>query len=217
MIRHSAALAATVLLAACGSGGEEAQAAENADAGSDAPRAAEAPMDDLPDLAPVLDFANARDCEWSEAAEGIFEGATVFGDDYVSRPGTVSIPGIAEPVTARLDRPMAEAPDVVSVELDFEGRWLGLPVTGLADSFIEEGDGLWGRAVRFDAPVAEVAAALADAGFDVAPDGSERQRVIADEGGDRVLMVSSIEEEDGESVFYCNQPYLFEGQEYISR
>ena len=205
-------LSTMVLLAACGSGEEEARAADQDDTAAGVARTASA--DELSDLSALLDFSAARDCEWSAAANSAFEDATVFGDDYVTRPGTVTIPGVEEPVTARLERPFDDAPDFIRYFLDFEGQWLGLKVTGLTDAFIEEGDGVWGKGIRFDASVAEVASALAEAGFDVDPNGGERERELSNEGGDRVIMATSVAEVEGETVFYCNQPYIFEGQTF---
>ena len=205
-------LSALALLAGCGSGEERAVTADETDT-ADATAQREL-SDALPDLSALLDFTAARDCSWSEEAYRVFEQATVFGDDYVSRPGTVSIAGLDAPVTARLERPYDDAPDFVQVYLDFEGQWLGLKVTGLTDAFIEEGDGVWSKGVRFDAPVADVAAALAQAGFDVEPTGGERQRDLSNEDGERVVVATAVTEVDGETVFYCNQPYIYEGQTF---
>jgi hypothetical protein len=205
-------LSALALFAGCGSSEDQALAADQGDGGSET--APTDMQDDLPDLGSVLDFANARDCEWSAPASTIFEQATVFGDDYVTRPGTVSIQGLDEPVTARLERPYDDAPDFVQVYLDFEARWLGLKVIGLSDAFIEEGDGVWSKGIRFDAPVAEVVAALTEAGFDVSTDGSQRDRELSSEDGERMVMASAVTRVDGETVFYCNQPYIYEGQTF---
>jgi hypothetical protein len=163
-----------------------------------------------PDLAPVLDFAKAETCQWSEAAERIFEEDTVFGDDYVSRPGTVTIPGLADPVTAVLSRPEPEYPDYVEVQLDFTGEWNGLQVVGLSDAFLEESGGVFARGIRFAAPVAEVASAMAAAGFNVNADGSERSVPL--EGADFSrgdMAITSVEADGADAVFYCNQ--VFEG------
>lgn len=205
-------LSALALLAGCGSGEERALAAEGTEAEPAA--AGGGPSDALPDLSGLLDFAAARDCDWSEEAYRVFEEASVFGDDYVSRPGTVTIAGLDAPVTARLERPYDDAPDFVQVYLDFEGRWLGLRVVGLADAFIEEGDGVWSKGIRFDAPVSEVAAALSAAGFDVSADGSQREREISSENGDRMVMASAVVREGDETLFLCNQPYIYEGQTF---
>lgn len=203
-------LSTLAVLAGCGPG--EAPAAGGAEA-EDATGQSGLP-DGLADLSPWLDFAAARDCGWSEEAYRVFEEASVFGDDYVSRPGTVTIAGLDAPVTARLERPYDDAPDFVQVHLDFEGQWLGLKVTGLTDAFIEEGDGVWGKGIRFDAPVSEVAAALSAAGFDVSADGSQRERELSSEDGERMVMASAVTRVDGETVFYCNQPYIYEGQTF---
>ncbi len=169
-----------------------------------------APTVQGPSLAPVLDFAKAETCQWSEAAERIFEEDTVFGDDYVSRPGTVTIPGLADPVTAVLTRPEPEYPEYVQVQLDFMGEWNGLQVVGLNDAFFEESGGVFARGIRFAAPVAEVASAMAAAGFNVNADGSERSVPL--EGADFSrgdMAITSVEADGADAVFYCNQ--VFEG------
>lgn len=169
-----------------------------------------APSIDGPNLAGVLDFANPATCQWGEAAERIFEADTVFGEDYVSRPGTVSIPGIDNAVTARLSRPEPEYPEYVQVELDFTGEWNGLQVTGMTDAFYEESGGVFARGVRFAEPVEEVTSALSAAGFNLNADGSERSTPLTGADfsqGD--LAITIVEALDSGSVFRCNQ--VFEG------
>lgn len=161
-------------------------------------------------LAAVLDFKNAANCEWGDAADKIFETQVVFGDGGALRPGRVTISGIAEPVTAKLSRPEREYPDYVEAQLDFTGEWKGLQVVGLTDAFFEESGGVFARGIRFAAPVAEVASILAAAGFNVNADGSERSLPLRGpdfSDGDEV--VTAIETNGSETVFFCNQ--VFEG------
>lgn len=215
--RIGCVVAVSALLMGCG---DSAGASASDVAGQDRSPSAEAspvsdPLAGLPDLTDALAFKNPRDCEWGEAADGLFQNATVFGDDYVARPGTVTVPGIEQPVVARLSRPDSDIPDYVKVSLDFEGQWLGLKVRGLTNAFLEEGDGVYGRGVRFDAPVEKVTEALAGAGFDINADGTMRERTISqDEYGERSVMATQVGREGDETIFYCNQPYLYEGQSF---
>lgn len=211
------AIAMSVLLVGCGdsAGASAGDVAEQ----SGSPLAESPTMPDplagLPDLADALAFKNQRDCEWGEVADGFFQNATVFGEDYVARPGTVTVPGVGQPVVARLSRPDSDIPDYVVVSLDFEGQWLGLMVSGLTDAFLEEGDGVFSRGIRFNEPVDRVAEALAGAGFDINADGTMRQRTISqDEYGERTTMATQVGREGDEVIFYCNQPYLSEGQSF---
>lgn len=211
------AIVVSVLLVGCGdnAGASAGDVAEQS--GSPSPEApiVSDPLAGLPDLADALTFRNSRDWEWGEVADGLFQNATVFGDDYVTRPGTVTVPGVEQPVVARLSRPDSDMPDYVVVSLDFEGQWLGLKVSGLTDAFLEESDGVFGRSIRFDEPVEKVAEALAGAGFDINADGTMRQRTIAQgEYGERSVMATQISREGDDTIFYCNQPYLYEGQSF---
>lgn len=215
--RFGCLVSMSVFLAGCGdrAGASASDLAEQG--GSPPPKSPTMPdpLAGLPDLADTLTFSNSRDCEWGEVADGLFQNATVFGDDYVARPGTVRVPNVEQPVVARLSRPDRDIPDYVVVSLDFEGQWLGLKVSGLTDAFLEEGDGVFGRGVRFDAPVEKVMEALAREGFDINSDGTMRERTISqDEYGERSVMVTQVGREGDEAIFYCNQPYLYEGQSF---
>lgn len=215
--RIGCAIAMSALLMGCGdsAGASASDVAEQGRSSSAESPIVSDPLAGLPDLTGALAFKNPRDCEWGEVADGLFQNATVFGDDYVARPGTVTVPGIEQPVVARLSRPDSDIPDYVKVSLDFEGQWLGLKVSGLTDAFLEEGDGVYSRGVRFDAPVEKVTEALAGAGFDINADGTMRERTISqDEYGERSVMATQVGREGDETVFYCNQPYLYEGQSF---
>lgn len=218
------ALAVSFFMTGCGnsSGGSDTNnrnsnntASEQIEAVIDEPRSTPDPLAGLPDLADTLAFNNPRNCEWGEVADDLFQNATVFGEDYVVRPGTVTVPGIQQPVVARLSRPDSDIPDYVKVSLNFEGQWLGLKVSGMTNAFLEEGDGVYGRGIRFDAPVEKVTEALASAGFDINANGTMRKRTISqDEYGERSVMATQVSREEDETIFYCNQPYLYEGQSF---
>ena len=210
---------ACLILAAGCSSGEASSASETGEAGTATASAVDkiaASAIEGPALAPVLDFKDAVACEWSVAADTIFENSKVFGDDYVTRPGTVAIPGIDKQVTAKLSRPDAEAPDLIELALDFKGEWLGLQVTGLSDMFYEESGGIFGRAIRFDASLAETAKALSAAGFRINADGSERaytadnpdKAISQDDFMGEEFVLTWLEEKDGETQFGCNLIYV---------
>lgn len=208
--------ACLVLAAGCSSG-EASGVSEAGGTSAGAVAKSAEPALEGPALASVLDFRNPLTCEWSAAADTIFENSKVFGEDYVMRPGTVSIPGIDKEVTAKLSRPDAEAPDLIELALDFKGEWLGLQVTGLTDMFYEESGGIFGRAIRFDAPLAETAKALSSAGFRVNADGSERaytadapdKTISQDDFMGDEFVLTWLEEKDGQTQFGCN--YIYAG------
>lgn len=196
------------MVAACGDNRDNLDTSGNgvgqeADAGTVQPSAKPDPLAALPELSDALTFKNPRNCEWGAAAERIFESATSFGNDYVTRPGTVNVPGIEQPVTARLTRPYSDSPDYIETFLDFEGQWLGLKVVGLNQAGIEEGD-LAGRSIRFDEPVQKVAEAMSSAGFDVNADGTVRDRTISSGEHENTVATTKIDLIDGVAVFSCN-------------
>jgi hypothetical protein len=170
-----------------------------------------------------LDFANAKTCQFSDAATNVLDGASRFDQKRRSRntvPASVRVPGIAKPVRGRVVRPDASSPSYVEVYVDFTGRWNGLSVLGMQDAFIEESDGVFGTGIRFREPVGTVASRLAAAGFVVNRDGSTRIQEkraenvrYTDERGrirtQRVIdgVVTSIERRGGETVFLCNEVY----------
>lgn len=211
------ATAAMIIVAGCSGAGADDQSAMVAGQESGDAAAPEAePSVAGPNLDTVLTFKNASICEWGDAAESIFEQKVTWEGD-VLRPGQMTIAGIAEPVTAKLSRPDKENPDYVEAQLDFMGEWHGLQVVGLTDAFFEESGGVFGRGIRFDAPVADVTAALAAAGFNVNADGSERafvpdqpgQAVNPDDFMGEEFVMTSVTAEGEETVFNCN--YIFAG------
>jgi len=216
--RTLAVTAALMLISACSAGDTDdgsRLAQESKPDGAAGPETG--PEIEGPNLQAVLDFANPSRCEWGAPAETIFGQKAVFDDNDQLQPGTIKIPGVADPVTATLSRPDEEYPDYVEADLDFKGEWLGLQVVGLTDAFFEESGGMFGRGIRFDAPIAEVSSALIEAGFEVNADGSERafapdrpdQPVDPDELMGEDFVSTSITVQGSETVFLCN--YVFAG------
>ncbi|MGP1352183.1 MAG: hypothetical protein ACTS1Z_02575 [Parasphingopyxis sp.] len=200
-------------LAACGDA-SGASAAEDANGETESTAATEsvtADAADLPDLDDFLNFADPRTCEYSESFTSAM--ATVFemNDDPnaapIAGPGSVTIPGIAEPVPTQMARPYADegSPEVIEYQLDFEGRWLGLHVVGYEDAMIEESCCIWASGIRFDEPVERVTEALIEAGYPVNADGSERETPMED----AARAVTEVRENDGVTVFYCNQVFEY--------
>lgn len=163
----------------------------------------------LPDLK-WLDFKNPKRCTWSDAADAIFANATGFDERkmYGTIPATVRIPGIARPVTSRITRPEKSAPGIVTYYLDFKGRWNGLTVLGLTDTFVEMSEGVDGTGIRFAEPVDVVARRLAQVGFVVNPKGGSRNQVDKrDRDGNIDGVVTYLERQKGETVFLCDEVY----------
>jgi len=42
----------------------------------------------------------------------------------------------------------------------------------------------------------------------------QRQRELSNQSGEREVMASAVMEVEGETVFYCNRPYIYEGQTF---
>lgn len=199
-------------VSACGdaSGNAAAQGA-NGLATEASVETAEAGEADLHDLNDFLNFADPATCEYSESFTSAMESAFEMNEDPnaapIAGPGSVSIPGIAEPVATQMSRPYADegSPEVIEYHLDFEGRWLGLHVVGYENAMIEESCCIWASGIRFDEPVGRVTAALIDAGYPVNPDGSERETPM----DDAMRAVTEVQDSEGVTVFYCNQVFEY--------
>lgn len=171
-----------------------------------------------------LAFSNPKTCEWSAAAENVLRGAYTFDDKRMTNitvPATTRLPGTGEAVKGQVSWPSGRNSNHVRIDVDFKGSWNGLTVLGLTDEFLEESDGLWGKGIRFAEPVGVVAQKLAQSGFVVNADGSEREQVdqvettrFPDERGRMRTyrningVVTSVSKRNGETVFLCN--YVFQ-------
>lgn len=168
---------------------------------------------ELVGIAPRLDwlnFKNAKRCQWSDEANLIFDNAVGFDErrTFPTIPATVRIPGIAKPVKSRITRPERDAPAYVTYYLDFRGRWNGLTVLGLTDSFMEESEGIDGTGIRFAEPVEVVASALTRAGFIVNPKGGNREQVDKrDSDGNIDGVTTYLARQNGETVFLCDEVF----------
>lgn len=157
-----------------------------------------------------LDFKNPQRCAWSDAADQIFENATGFDErkKYGTIPATIRIPGIAKPVTSRITRPEKTVPGMVTYYLDFKGRWNGLTVLGLTDTFMERSDGVDGTGIRFAEPIEVVASALTRAGFVVNAKGGHREQVDKrDSYGNIDGVTTFIARHKGETVFLFDEVF----------
>lgn len=199
-------------IASCGSASGDAAAQEpDGPATEAATETASASEVELPDLGDFLNFADPATCEYSESFTSAMATAFEMNDDPnaapIAGPGSVAIPGVAEPVRTQMARPYADegSPEMIEYRLDFEGRWLGLHVVGYEDAMIEESCCIWASGIRFAEPVERVTAALIDAGFSVNPDGSERETAMEDS----VRAVTEVRENNGATVFYCNQVFEY--------
>ena len=175
--------------------------------GSNAARPAAAAM---PPSMGWLDFENPRRCTWSDAAMRIFDNATGFDESkmYGTIPASVRIPGVAKPVTSRITRPDRSVPSMVVYYLDFKGRWNGLTVLGLTNTFLEESHGVHGMGIRFAEPVSVVADRLLKAGFVVNPKGGPRDQIDKrDRDGNIDGVMTFLKRQNGETVFLCDEVY----------
>ncbi|MGP1281888.1 MAG: hypothetical protein ACTS1X_02830 [Parasphingopyxis sp.] len=199
-------------IASCGSASGDAAAQEpDGPATEAAAETASASEAALPDLGDFLNFADPATCEFSESFTSAMATAFEMNDDPnaapIAGPGSVTIPGIAEPVPTQMARPYADegTPEYIEYWLDFDGRWLGLHVVGYEDGMLEESCCVWASGIRFDEPVERVTAALIEAGYPVNADGSEREIPI----DDATRTVTEVRQNDGVTVFYCNQVFEY--------
>jgi hypothetical protein len=156
-----------------------------------------------------LDFVNPRRCTWSKAADDVFANSVAFDDrrQNPTVPTKVRVPGIRQWVTSRVKRPYREY-NQVDVYVDFKGRWNGLTVLGLTYSALEESEGLDFHAIRFAEPVATVARVLANKGFVVNADGSDREQVSKrDADGNIDGVITSVARQGNETVFGCDEVF----------
>lgn len=202
------AFTGALAVAACSGGG---------DAGNDAGRPDDTTSvsadPELPDLKELLSTANAAECVWLGAAgtKALLEDSFIMAGDIPVAGPALTLPGVPMPVEPSIIAPEEEfAP--FGVRLNFEGRWLGLTVTGMSYWFVPRSDWQYTN-LHFADPVEDVVAALGGAGFPVNADGSTR-RITLEEGGamyDYWGLVSNISREADETIFQCNEDGWDEG------
>lgn len=209
MIRCSAAaLAATALLAACGS-------SEPAEEGETAPEAAtpvETAEPEPADLSVLFTADSAADCDWlTDMGERVIrEDSFAYADDRRLEPVAAepfAIPELDQTAEPRLIAPREGVEDRYEVRIDLDGEWLGLDVEGVGYRFLPGTDYPDTVSLYLAEPVEEAARTLAGAGFPVNPDGSVRRTVIEEDGVmyDYFGLVSAVYAERGETVFHCTE------------
>ena len=205
MIRRSAAaVAATILFAACSGGTDEAEAPpeEAAPAEPEAPAPA--------DLSVLFTAGNAAGCGWlTEAGEQLVrEDSFTYADERQLEPVAAEpfpIPGLEQTAEPRVIAPREGVEDRYEVRIDLDGEWLGLDVEGVGYRFLPRTDYPSTVSLYLADPVEHVAATLAGAGFPVNADGSLRRIVQGEDGAmyDYYGLVSEVFTEGGETVFHC--------------
>ena len=209
--------AALAGLAGCsnGSTANGANAAANNNVAPAAPATpAPAPTPTLRDLTALLSFSKPARCETGKALTALvarMEKVTKRGE-YSFADAPLTPPGFDAPITVAAKQIGKDNNGSWKFTLPLDGQWLGLHVVGLEHLNLFGGESS-GLNIRFDAPQAEVAAALHKAGFTLSKasknDDTARDLGLTPEG-DAEEYADSYLKTDGDSVvFTCDNYYEF--------